>query len=99
MLSGQTSLHTFADKFKQLDFILNAYEKTNPELINLLLMKNSNQKTVLQLAIDTESSRCVNLILEKISNLSMNNIHNVKENFGKLLEYNAFENYLALCFY
>ena len=47
----------------------NQYEKTNRNLINLLLLKNREGKNVLDLAIDKSSSRCVNLILSKLGAL------------------------------
>jgi hypothetical protein len=65
----------------------------------MLLLKNADGDNVLQIALKHSNSRCVNLILEKISKISMNNIHAFKENFEELLNYNGFEDYLRLCFF
>jgi hypothetical protein len=46
-INGNTALHAFAVSFKNLSFLLNDYEKTNPKLINLLLLKNNDGKNVL----------------------------------------------------
>jgi len=45
------------------------------------------------------NTRCVKLILDKLSAVSMNNIHAIKTNFVDLLNYNGFEDYLKLCFF
>ena len=98
-LKGETVLHTQANNFKNLDFLLNNYVKTNPKLLNMILLKNSEGNNVLQIALKQQNSKCVNLILEKISQISMNNIHAFKANFVELLNYNGFEGYLKLCFF
>jgi hypothetical protein len=36
-------------------------------------------------------------MLEKLSTISVNNVHSLKDNFEDLLEYNAFQGYLNLC--
>ena len=65
----------------------------------MLLLRNKEKQNVLEMAIKEQSSRCVNLILDTISSVSLNNIHAVKKEFSKLLEYNSFEKYLQLCFF
>ena len=47
LLEGSTVLHSFANSFKNLDFLLEEYEKTNPKLLNMLLLKNSKGQNVL----------------------------------------------------
>ncbi len=80
-INGSLAVHAFANSYQNLKFILEEYEKTNPQLLNLLLFKDSDQKTALQLALDRSNSRCVNLILQKLGNITMNNIHALKDNF------------------
>ena len=95
-------MHSFANDFKSLEFLLNEYEKTNPKLINMILLKNKDPNggnNVLELSMKKSNSRCVNLILDKLAHISMNNIHSVKNSFADLLDYNGFESYLKLCFF
>ena len=47
LLEGSTVLHSFANNFKNLEFLLEEYEKTNPKLLNMLLLKNSKGQNVL----------------------------------------------------
>lgn len=99
LLEGSTVLHSFANNYKNLEFLLEEFQKTNPKLLNMLLLKNSLGLNVLQVALKHENSRCVNLILEKLTQIQMNNIHALKENFEQLLNYSGFEEYLRLCFF
>jgi hypothetical protein len=46
-LNGSTVLHTQAMHFKNLEFVLNNYAKTNPTLLNMILLKNSDGDNVL----------------------------------------------------
>lgn len=39
-IQGTTALHEFANNFRFLEFMLKQFEKTNPQLINLLLLQN-----------------------------------------------------------
>jgi len=78
---------------------LDKYEKTHQKLLNMIFLKDSNKDNVLQKAIKNGNTRCVKLILDKLSAVSMNNIHAVKQNFVDLLNYNGFEEYLKLCFF
>eukprot|EP00347_Sterkiella_histriomuscorum_P005811 403355181 len=96
---GDTVLHTYANNYKGLEFILNKYHQTNPTLLNMLLIKDKNNQNVLQKAVENGNTRCVKLILDKLSAISMNNIHAIKQNFCDLIEYNGFEDYLRLCFF
>jgi hypothetical protein len=98
-INGNTALHTLANNYKDLEFILSEYEKFNPKLINLILLDNKEGKNVLEIAMEANNSRCVNLILDKISRISINNIHALKDRFSELLDYNGFEDYLKLCFF
>lgn len=101
-IDGNTQLHLSADNFKDLEFMLSTYEANNPKLINLLLLKNrdpNGPSNVLELAMQSSNARCVNLILDKLSKISMNNIHSLKNMMSQLLEYNGFEAYLSLCFF
>jgi hypothetical protein len=65
----------------------------------MILLKDAEGNNVLQVALKRQNSKCVNLILEKMSKISMNNIHAFKANFVDLLNYNGFEEYLKLCFF
>ena len=98
-VNGTTNLHSFANSYSQLFFLLNEYDKSRPQLINMLLLKDSVDKNVLQLALEKQSQRSVNLILEKLAKIQRNNIHQVKQDFGTLLEYKGFEKYLQLCLF
>ncbi|CDW72295.1 UNKNOWN [Stylonychia lemnae] len=62
----------------------------------MIFIKDNLGNNVLQKAIKNGNTRCVKLILDKLSSVSMNNIHAVKANFGDLLDYNGFEEYLRL---
>ncbi|CDW77734.1 wd-40 repeat protein [Stylonychia lemnae] len=96
---GQSVLHQYSNNYKPLEFILNKYQQTNPKLLNMIFIKDNQGNNVLQKAIQYGNTRCVKLILDKLSSVSMNNIHAVKQNFGDLLDYNGFEEYLRLCFF
>eukprot|EP00347_Sterkiella_histriomuscorum_P004690 403359477 len=97
--NGVTILHEVSNSYQDLEFLLKKYEETNPKLKNMLLLTNDRYQNVLQVALSNENQRCVNLILHHLSDLSMNNIHQLKYSFVKLLDYSAFENYLELFFF
>ncbi len=99
-LNGETAFHKMCDNFKNLDFMLKQYEKLNPAILNLLLLDDvKKEANPLQLAIQNNSHKTVNLILNKLSRVSMNNVHQLKPNFAELIEFNEFSHYLKLCFF
>ncbi|CDW79229.1 wd-40 repeat protein [Stylonychia lemnae] len=97
--NNETELHTSVENYTQLEFLLNKYEKTNSNLLNLLFVQDKNGKNVLQKAIDDQNMRCIKLILDKLSLVSFNNVHAIKSNFKQLLQYEGFHSYLKLCYF
>ena len=53
----------------------------------MLLLQNKEHKNTLNLAIEAGNTRCVNLILSSLKDLSMNNVHALKTCFVELLKY------------
>lgn len=51
-IDGNTILHRYAGSFKDLDFIFTEYEKFNPKLFNLILIKNKEKMNVLDIALE-----------------------------------------------
>lgn len=76
-IKGQTTLHHLVNNYKQMQFVLNQYEISNPKLLNLLLLKNNEGESAFDIALKTKNSRIVNLILSKVSGMTVNNIRQV----------------------
>jgi len=79
---GDTILHLNHDNYRNLSFLLEKYEERNIELINMLLLNNKDNQNCLSLALAGNHHKSVNLILSKVSKVSMNNIHQIKQNIS-----------------
>ena len=96
-VDGNTSLHYFALEYDTLNLILEYFDVHKQEYLLSILMKNNDGKSPLDIALDNESPRNAELMLNKITLFKDENFSGLfYDRFGELLEMNiaAFHEYL-----
>jgi hypothetical protein len=78
-INGQTILHESFGNYKQLQFILKSFQDSGSNFGNLLLYQDMEGKNPLELAINAQSNKTVDLILDYLSEIKMNNINLVSK--------------------
>ena len=96
-IEGNTILHLFALNFNCLSFIINFIIEYNKKYLTMILVKNKQNISPLDITIENESPRCTELMLRSISLLGSGSYSSlIYERFDKLLGMNlkAFYEYL-----
>lgn len=96
-IDGNTILHLFALEFDILNVILNFFEEYRPDYLSMILMKNHSLVSPLDIAIEYDRQKNVELLLTKLSVLKDGSYsHLMYTKFPKLLAMNlrAFYDYL-----
>ena len=96
-IEGNTIVHLFALNFNCLSFIINFIIEYNKKYLTMILVKNKQNISPLDITIENESPRCTELMLRSISLLGSGSYSSlIYERFDKLLGMNlkAFYEYL-----
>lgn len=101
-VDGNTSLHYYALEYETLSIILDYFEEHKPHYLTAILMKNSRGKSPIDIAIDNESPKNIELFLNKLAlfeDIKLSSIFYTR--FSELLSMNisAFHAYLDSCFF
>ena len=99
---GSTVLHYFALDAGKLKIILDYMEKHHPDYMMAILIKNDFGKSPMDIAIENEASRSVELFLRKLKyfeSLSLSSLF--YDRFPELfdLQLQSFNEYLESCFF
>ena len=97
---GSTICHDFALNPERLAEILEIFQETNIELFSMLVMPNSNGSTPVDIALDNQSPRCLELMLAKLATLSsVKCAHLVLDRLEELLamDLRSFQSFLGSC--
>ena len=101
-VDGNTSLHYFALEFDTLNLILEYFDLHRQEYLLSILMKNNDGKSPLDIALDNESPRNAELMLNKLTIFKDEKFSGLfYDRFNELLEMNisAFHEYLESCLF
>lgn len=101
-VDGNTILHYFALDYNRLSFCLDYFEENRFEYLTAILMKNNKGKSPLDIALDQESPKNVELLLRKLilfKDMSLSKLF--YDRFNQLLAMNimAFHEFLDSCFF
>ena len=96
-VDGNTSIHFFALDYDTLNLILEYFDLNKQEYLLGILMKNSEGKSPIDIALDNESPRNVELLLRKLTLFKNGKFSSLfYDRFNELLDMNlkAFHEYL-----
>lgn len=101
-IDGNNLLHMLALNYNSLQIILNFLAEYDKRYLTMILMKNKENISPLDITIENDSPKCTELMLNSLSKLDTG-IYSplIFERFNKLLEMNirSFYDYLDSCFF
>ena len=80
--------------YEKLNFILDSYQKIDPNLLEALYYTNEKGQMPLHLAVQANNNRMVNLILKYMANIRFTPISSLKGIFKELVNFQGFADYL-----
>ena len=99
-IEGSTIIHLYALNKSQLSFVLDYFNQNSKEYLNAILQKNYAGETPIDIAIDDDSPKCIEILLRYLANISETMYSNqLFKRFSKLLQMNlkSFHVFLSGC--
>ena len=99
---GSTVCHDFALNPERLAEVFELFQEEDPELYSMLLMPDKNGNTPVDIALDNQSPKCLELMLAKIATLTQIKASRVfADRFGELFDMDlaSFQTFLDSCFF
>ena len=97
---GSTICHDFAINPDKLAEVLELFQEEDPDLFSMLLLPDKNGNTPVDIALDNQSPRCLELMLAKLATLSsIKCAHLVLDRMDELMEMDlqSFQTFLGSC--